>query len=147
SAGGKFVGEFNSHEEAEEAAKAWMKKNNFFPNAWIVSDHGNHHPTTIGEDKAGLQALKDKLSKLDRLDPDYEKTELEINKTQGFTKVETAPVKEAYVGFKKLKAKIAQHGKARDAGAIAASIGREKYGKEAFQKAAAAGKKMGESAL
>lgn len=45
----------------------------------------------------------------------------------------------SYVGFSKLKAMIAKN---KDAGAIAASIGRKKYGKEKFQKAASEGKKM-----
>jgi len=49
---------------------------------------------------------------------------------------------EKYVGFKKLKGQIAAKGKVRDPGAVAAAIGRKKYGKEKFQKAAAQGKKM-----
>jgi hypothetical protein len=50
---------------------------------------------------------------------------------------------EKYVGFKKLKAKIAAKGGATDPGAVTASIGRKKYGKGKFQAAAAAGRKMG----
>lgn len=48
----------------------------------------------------------------------------------------------AYEGFAKVKADAAKSG-ARDPGAVAASIGRKKYGKKAFQKAAASGRKMG----
>jgi hypothetical protein len=49
----------------------------------------------------------------------------------------------AYVGFKKLKNKIKRSGKSDEAaGAIAATIGRKKYGKKKFQTAAAKGKKM-----
>jgi hypothetical protein len=48
----------------------------------------------------------------------------------------------SYVGFKKLKAEIASKGNVRDPGAVAASVGREKYGKKKFQSAAAKGKKM-----
>jgi len=51
---------------------------------------------------------------------------------------------EKYMGFKKLEKSIAATGDVKDAGAVAAAIGREKYGKKAFQKAAAAGKKMNE---
>ncbi len=47
-----------------------------------------------------------------------------------------------YEGFKAVEASAAKSG-ARDPGAVAAAAGREKYGKEAFQHAAAAGKKMG----
>lgn len=43
SAGGKHLGTFKQEEDAHEAAKAWSKKNKFYPNAWNVSDHGNHH--------------------------------------------------------------------------------------------------------
>ena len=51
---------------------------------------------------------------------------------------------EKYMGFKKLEKSIAARGDVKDSGAVAASIGRKKYGKEKFQKAAAAGKKLGE---
>lgn len=47
----------------------------------------------------------------------------------------------AYVGFKKLEKKIAAGG-AKNPAAVAAAIGRKKYGKKAFQKAAAKGKSM-----
>lgn len=48
----------------------------------------------------------------------------------------------AYVGFDKLKAEIAAKGGVRNPGAVAAAIGRKKYGKARFQKAAAQGKSM-----
>jgi hypothetical protein len=48
----------------------------------------------------------------------------------------------AYVGFKKLEKSIAARGDVRNPGAVAASIGRKKYGKKAFQKAAAGGHTM-----
>lgn len=54
---------------------------------------------------------------------------------------------EKYVGFEKLRKQIARRGDVRDPAAVAASIGRKKYGKAAFQKAAAAGKKMGSEEL
>jgi hypothetical protein len=49
----------------------------------------------------------------------------------------------AYMGFNKLKTKIQSQGKSPEAaGAIAASIGRKKYGAKKFNKAAAQGKSM-----
>ena len=51
---------------------------------------------------------------------------------------------EKYVGFKKVE-KAAEKAGAENPAAVAAAVGRKKYGKEKFQKAAAAGKKMGES--
>lgn len=47
----------------------------------------------------------------------------------------------AYMGFDKLKGQLAKKG-VSDPGALAASIGRKKYGKGKFQKAAASGTKM-----
>ncbi len=54
-------------------------------------------------------------------------------------------LEEKYMGFKKTVASIAKGGSAEDPEAVAAAIGRKKYGKK-FQKAAAAGKKLGEDA-
>lgn len=51
---------------------------------------------------------------------------------------------EKYMGFKKTVAAIKKGGSAENPEAVAAAIGRKKYGKEKFQKAAAAGKKLGE---
>jgi len=54
-------------------------------------------------------------------------------------------VNEKYQGFEKTVKAIKKGGSARDPEAVAAAIGRKKYGKERFQKAAAAGRKLGES--
>ena len=59
------------------------------------------------------------------------------------TGLETA-LTEKYMGFKKTVAAIKKGGHAENPEAVAAAIGRKKYGKAAFQKAAAAGKKMHE---
>jgi len=53
---------------------------------------------------------------------------------------------EKYMGFKKTVAAIKKGGSAENPEAVAAAIGRKKYGKKAFQKAAANGKKLGEAA-
>lgn len=47
----------------------------------------------------------------------------------------------AYLGFKKLKAMLASKG-AKNPGAVAASIGRKKYGKQKMAKAAAKGESL-----
>lgn len=46
-----------------------------------------------------------------------------------------------YIGFKKLKAKIARRGKVKNPAAVAAAIGRKKYGKQRFQQMALAGRR------
>ena len=56
----------------------------------------------------------------------------------------TSRLDEKYQGFEKTVKAIKKGGSARDPEAVAAAIGRKKYGKERFQKAAAAGKKLGE---
>ena len=38
---GKFIGEFTEDEDAWEAVRKWKEDNNFYPNTWFVSDHGN----------------------------------------------------------------------------------------------------------
>ena len=54
-----------------------------------------------------------------------------------------SPLKK-YVGFNKLSSKIQSEGKSKEsADAIAASIGRKKYGASKFNKAASSGKKLG----
>jgi hypothetical protein len=58
-----------------------------------------------------------------------------------------AQVTEKYMGFEKTAKAVKKGGSARDPEAVAAAIGRKKYGKERFQKAAAAGRKLGESRL
>jgi hypothetical protein len=51
-------------------------------------------------------------------------------------------MKGGYMGFKAVEKSAAKSG-AKDPAAVAAAVGREKYGAKAFNKAAAAGKKMG----
>ena len=53
-----------------------------------------------------------------------------------------AELDEKYVGFEKLEKSIPAKGGVKDPGAVAAAIGRKKYGKGKFQKHAKKGKKM-----
>ncbi len=41
SCGGKFIGEFSEMDDALNAVKTWKQSNNWFPNTWFISDHGN----------------------------------------------------------------------------------------------------------
>lgn len=76
----------------------------------------------------------------------YESVEAQGSVLEGVAKVEAA-LSEKYMGFKKLEKSIAAKGDVKDPAAVAAAIGREKYGKKKFQKAAATGKKLGEETL
>jgi hypothetical protein len=73
----------------------------------------------------------------------YESVEAKGSVLEGVKSVEQT-LSEKYMGFKKTVSAIKKGGSAENPEAVAASIGRKKYGKAAFQKAAAAGKKMGE---
>jgi hypothetical protein len=44
---GKFLGEYKTLEEAEAAIRADMEGSNYFPNVWMISDHGNAHLISI----------------------------------------------------------------------------------------------------
>ena len=48
----------------------------------------------------------------------------------------------AYVGFSKLKSEIAERGGVKNPGAVAAAIGRKKYGRAQFDRAAASGRTL-----
>ena len=58
-----------------------------------------------------------------------------------FAKAMDEELEKKYIGFNKLKSKLAAKG-ASNPGGLAAAIGRNKYGKGSFQHAAAEGKKM-----
>jgi hypothetical protein len=83
---------------------------------------------------------------------DMEESALERGLRQGVAEqeqdmAEGKKLDEKYMGFDKTVAAIKKGGSAENPEAVAAAIGRKKYGKEKFQKAAAAGKKLGESDL
>lgn len=62
-----------------------------------------------------------------------------------YEEVESEELDEKYMGFQKTKKELAAKG-AKNPSALAAWIGRKKYGKEKFQAAAVKGKKLGEAA-
>ena len=64
---GKHIGTFNTEEQADDAIKAYMEKNQFWPSVWFISDHGNVSPYKLsaaitadaesgGEDREALKA-------------------------------------------------------------------------------------------
>jgi hypothetical protein len=73
----------------------------------------------------------------------YESVAAQGSITAGMSAVESK-LMEKYMGFSKLEKSLAARGDVKDPGAVAASIGRKKYGKAKFQKAAAKGHKLGE---
>lgn len=50
--------------------------------------------------------------------------------------------KNLYLGFAKLSRELGARGNVRDPGAVAAAVGRRKYGNRRFQAAAAKGRKL-----
>jgi len=100
---------------------------------------------------AGLEAPKQSLTESKNMDTVKElhkesKKEPIASKGSIAEAVKTveSQLNEKYMGFKKTVAAIKKGGSAENPEAVAAAIGRKKYGKEKFQKAAAAGKKLGE---
>lgn len=87
--------------------------------------------------------LVNKINSLTEEAPVAKKTE----KDKTVLKEGAEQLGEKYMGFKKTVASIKKGGSAENPEAVAANIGRDKYGKERFQKAAAAGKKLGEQGV
>jgi len=99
-------------------------------------------PQTKSEPKQNLQEsvqTAQSQSPYDRLSEKYQRYVDRVSSGE--------QLNEKYMGFKKLEKSLADRGDVKDPAAVAASIGRKKYGKEKFQKAAAAGKKMGEGVV
>lgn len=44
---GKFVGEFDTTEDALQEIQSRMDREQFWPNIWWISDHGNSWPIDI----------------------------------------------------------------------------------------------------
>ena len=86
------------------------------------------------------------LNNFNKVAQDAPKPVVEQTESKPKTKLQESmeQVNEKYMGFKKTVAAIKKGGSAENPEAVAAAIGRKKYGKEKFQKAAAAGKKLGE---
>ena len=74
----------------------------------------------------------------------YESVEAKGSVLAGVSAVE-AQLNEKYMGFKNTVSALKKQGGVDNPEGLAASIGRKKYGKAKFQKAAAAGKKLGEA--
>jgi hypothetical protein len=47
---GKHIGEYKTREDAVNAIREYMEKNNWYPTVWSVSDHGNAVAINIGEE-------------------------------------------------------------------------------------------------
>ncbi len=90
-----------------------------------------------------LASLEPKQESVPAKEKVYESVDPRGSVTEGVRAVEQQ-LSEKYMGFKAVE-KSAKKGGAENPAAVAAAIGRKKYGKAAFQKAAAAGKKMGEA--
>ena len=43
----KFIGHFSDYDEAEAALRDAIRKSQFYPNCWSVSDHGNYNLISV----------------------------------------------------------------------------------------------------
>ena len=90
--------------------------------------------------------VSDEQAQLAMAERMYELLKRDMSFDQALVMAQRGNLEEEYMGFEKVK-KAAAAGGAKNPAAVAAAIGRKKYGKEKFQKAAAAGKKLGEGDL
>lgn len=105
------------------------------PNQQKLDVHEPEKDELTADDFKKLRAGKKAKMKEDT---DIEDSDLDLE----FTEAELDAIAEAYMGFAKTTKALASKG-AKNPEALAAYIGRKKYGKEKFQAAAAAGKKLG----
>lgn len=122
----KWISDFVRSDNPKFAGKSKKERIQQALGAYYAAKRGKNEEFEIEESK--------KMDKMEKDDEEYDDEEED----------DEEEMDEAYIGFKKLKAKIAAKGGVRNPAAVAASIGRKKYGKEKFQAAAAAGKKLGE---
>ena len=122
----KWISDFVRSDNPKFAGKSKKERIQQALGAYYAAKRGKNEEFEIEESK--------KMDKMEKDDEEYDDEEED----------DEEEMDEAYVGFKKLKAKIAAKGGVRNPAAVAASIGRKKYGKEKFQAMAAAGKKMSE---
>lgn len=125
-------------ETAADEVKVTMKKsvNWESPNARLMAKTGgrNHHFNVNEYYDECLAKAKEENMTDDELIKGFESYEEELEETEDLEK--------AYVGFNKLKQKVAQGG-AKNPAAVAAAIGRKKYGKERYNQMISAGKPGG----
>ena len=100
-------------------------------------------PTSGPYSKDAIKARQAAAKKraMDRSDAPFKRSK--VMAAGGHEGTIESPMKK-YIGFNKLSSKIQGEGKSKEAAdAIAASIGRKKYGAKKFNKAAGEGKKLG----
>jgi hypothetical protein len=122
----KWISDFVKSDNPKFAGKSKKERINQALGAYYAATRGKNEAFEIEESKK-MEKMEDEAEEMEDEDEEDEDEEEEMN--------------ERYMGFKKLKASISAKGGARDPAAVAAAIGRKKYGKEKFQAMAAAGKK------
>ena len=63
SCGGKYIGDFVEDDDAFNAVKQWKIKNNYYPNTWFVSDHGNM--TLVDDEGNSIQEINQSLDEVE----------------------------------------------------------------------------------
>jgi len=108
----------------------------------------NEHPTIIKAKKAVDKEMEDGKDKEpdedeDDKEMDYDEEDEGMDKSisGALSRLTGEDISKGYIGFKKLSKEIGKKGKVSDPDAVAAAIGRKKYGKAEFQRMAAAGRK------
>jgi hypothetical protein len=134
----KWISDFVASDNPKFAGKSKKERINMALGAYYAA---------TGKGKQAEELNFQEAKKMDDMEDDYEDKmkddEEEDDMEDDDEEEKKKKVDEKYMGFKAVMAS-AKKGGARDPAAVAAAIGRKKYGKEKFQAAAAAGKKLGE---
>lgn len=82
---GKFLGEFDTEEEAEAFIKQYMEQNQFWPSVWYVSDHGNWHLRTLASKTADFDDFTTPSDEQNtKLKKFFESGDPDLNPTRGY---------------------------------------------------------------
>lgn len=133
----KWISDFVASDNPKFAGKSKKERINMALGAYY---------SATGKGKQAEELNFQEAKKMDDMEDDYEdkmKDDEEDDMEDDNEEENKKKVDEKYMGFKAVMAS-AKKGGARNPAAVAAAIGRKKYGKEKFQAAAAAGKKLGE---
>lgn len=125
----KWISDFVASDNPKFEGKTKKERIQMALGAYYSAKRGKNESFEIEESKK-MKKMEKEVEEMDDEEEDEDEEE-EMN--------------EKYMGFKKLVSTIKSKGGARDPEAVAAAVGRKKYGKEKFQAAAAAGKKMSEA--
>ncbi len=138
----KWISDFVASDNPKFAGKTKKERIQMALGAYYAAKGGKNESIEFLESKK-MKDYEDDME--NEMDDEEDEDEMEDEDDEEEMNGKKKKMEEKYMGFKALKSSIAAKGGARDPAAVAAAIGRKKYGKEKFQAMAAAGKKANEA--